>query len=105
MFDCVNEKPNVKEENGKYKMVPYENYGVKMLSIGFFAESQQAVAWRGPMATKALNQMIKDADWGELDFMLIDLPPGTSDIHLSIVQNLALTGAVVCYNTSGSGFG
>ena len=76
-------------------MKPIENYGVKVLSIGFFTQPNQAVVWRGPMAAKALNQMIFDAHWGELDFMLIDLPPGTGDIHLSIMQSLPITGAVV----------
>ena len=76
-------------------MKPVESYEVKILSIGFFTAPSQAVIWRGPMASKALNQMIFDADWGELDFMLIDLPPGTGDIHLSIVQSLPITGAVV----------
>ena len=81
--------------DGKSKMKPVENYGVKVLSIGFFTQPDQAVVWRGPMASKALNQMIFDAAWGELDFMLIDLPPGTGDIHLSIMQALPLTGAVI----------
>ena len=76
-------------------MKPIENYGVKLLSIGFFTQPNQAVIWRGPMAAKALNQMIFDAHWGELDFMLLDLPPGTGDIHLSIMQSLPITGAVV----------
>jgi ATP-binding protein involved in chromosome partitioning len=76
-------------------MEPIENYGVKVLSIGFFTQPNQAVIWRGPMASKALNQMIFDAAWGELDFLLIDLPPGTGDIHLSIVQSLPINGAVV----------
>lgn len=76
-------------------MRPVENYGVKILSIGFFTKPDQAVVWRGPMAAKALNQMIFDAAWGELDFMLLDLPPGTGDIHLSIMQSLPITGAVV----------
>jgi len=76
-------------------MEPIENYGVKVLSIGFFTKPEQAVIWRGPMATKALKQLIFDAAWGELDFLLIDLPPGTGDIHLSIVQSLPLNGAIV----------
>ncbi len=76
-------------------MKPVSNYGVKLLSIGFFTEKDQAVIWRGPMAAKALNQMIFDAHWGELDFLIVDLPPGTGDIHLSIMQSLPITGAVV----------
>ncbi|GEL10745.1 ATP-binding protein involved in chromosome partitioning [Flavobacterium glycines] len=95
MFDVENEKPISVTVDGKSKMKPIESYEVKMLSIGFFTSPSQAVIWRGPMASKALNQMIFDADWGELDFMLIDLPPGTGDIHLSIMQSLPVTGAVV----------
>ena len=95
MFDVENEKPISILVDGKSKMKPVESYEVKILSIGFFTAPSKAVIWRGPMASKALNQMIFDADWGELDFMLIDLPPGTGDIHLSIVQSLPITGAVV----------
>ncbi len=95
MFDVTNEKPLAKNIDGVSKMVPVENFGVKLLSIGFFTKPDQAVIWRGPMAAKALNQMIFDAAWGELDFLLIDLPPGTGDIHLSIMQSLPITGAVV----------
>ncbi|MCB0396146.1 MAG: Mrp/NBP35 family ATP-binding protein [Flavobacteriales bacterium] len=95
MFDVGFERPGMAEEDGKKKMAPVENYGVKLMSIGFFAEASQAVAWRGPMATKALNQMITDVAWGELDYLLVDLPPGTGDIHLTLVQTLPLTGAVV----------
>jgi ATP-binding protein involved in chromosome partitioning len=95
MFDVESEKPVSILVDGKSKMKPIESYEVKLLSIGFFTSPSQAVIWRGPMASKALNQMIFDADWGELDFMLIDLPPGTGDIHLSIMQSLPVTGAVV----------
>jgi len=95
MFDVAKERPLSVEVDGKSKMKPIENYGVKMLSLGFFTDPNQAVIWRGAMASKALNQMIFDADWGELDFMLIDLPPGTGDIHLSMVQALPITGAVI----------
>lgn len=95
MFDVAKEKPLSVNEGGKSKMKPIENYGIKILSIGFFTQPDQAVIWRGPMAAKALNQLIFDAAWGELDFMLIDLPPGTGDIHLSIMQSLPITGAVV----------
>ena len=95
MFDVESEKPISVVIDGKSKMKPIESYEVKILSIGFFTAPSQAVIWRGPMASKALNQMIFDADWGELDFMLIDLPPGTGDIHLSIMQSLPITGAVV----------
>ena len=95
MFDVETEKPISIVVDGKSKMKPIESYEVKLLSIGFFTAPSQAVIWRGPMASKALNQMIFDADWGNLDFMLIDLPPGTGDIHLSIMQSLPITGAVV----------
>jgi len=95
MFDLEGERPIAKEVDGKSKMLPLESYGVKILSIGFFTKPDQAVIWRGPMASKALNQLIFDAAWGDLDFLLIDLPPGTGDIHLSIVQSLPITGAVV----------
>ncbi|RED46684.1 ATP-binding protein involved in chromosome partitioning [Winogradskyella eximia] len=95
MFDVANERPLSVTVDGKSKMKPVENYGVKVLSIGFFTKPDQAVIWRGPMASKALNQMIFDAAWGELDFLLLDLPPGTGDIHLSIMQALPITGAVV----------
>ena len=95
MFDVAMEKPLSVNVGGKSKMKPVENYGIKVLSIGFFTQPDQAVIWRGPMAAKALNQLIFDAAWGELDFMLIDLPPGTGDIHLSIMQSLPITGAVV----------
>ena len=95
MFDVPNERPLSVNVDGKSKMKPIENYGVKVLSIGFFTKPDQAVIWRGPMASKALNQMIFDAAWGELDFLLLDLPPGTGDIHLSIMQALPITGSVV----------
>jgi len=95
MFDVANERPLSVEIDGRSKMQPVESYGVKILSLGFFTDANQAVIWRGAMASKALNQMIFDAHWGELDFLLIDLPPGTGDIHLSIVQSVPVTGAVI----------
>jgi len=95
MFDVEKERPLAVDIDGKSKMSPVENYGVKVLSIGFFTQPDQAVVWRGPMAAKALNQMIFDAHWGEIDFLLIDLPPGTGDIHLSIMQSLPITGSVI----------
>ena len=95
MYDVELERPLAVNVDGKSKMRPVENYGVKILSIGFFTKPDQAVVWRGPMAAKALNQMIFDAAWGDLDFLLLDLPPGTGDIHLSIMQSLPITGAVV----------
>ena len=95
MFDVANAKPIAVNIDGRSKMKPVENYGIKILSLGFFTQPNQAVIWRGPMASKALKQMIFDSDWGELDFLLIDLPPGTGDVHLSIVQSLPITGAVI----------
>jgi ATP-binding protein involved in chromosome partitioning len=95
MFDVSGQKPKAVDVDGKSKMKPIENYGVKILSIGFFTQIDQAVIWRGPMASKALNQMIFDAEWGVLDFLLVDLPPGTGDIHLSIMQSLPISGALV----------
>lgn len=95
MFDVEGAQPHSVQVDGKSKMKPIESYGIKLLSIGFFAGTDQAVVWRGPMAAKALNQMIRDAHWGELDFLLVDLPPGTGDIHLSIVQQIPITGAVI----------
>lgn len=95
MFDVVNEKPMIKQGEGQNKMLPVESYGVKLLSIGFFAQANQAVAWRGPMASRALQQLFTDADWGSLDYLVVDLPPGTGDIHLSLVQNFPITGAVI----------
>ncbi|SNR54734.1 Mrp/NBP35 family ATP-binding protein [Lutibacter flavus] len=95
MFDVATARPLSIEIDGRSKMQPVESYGVKILSLGFFTDANQAVIWRGAMASKALNQMIFDAHWGELDFLLIDLPPGTGDIHLSIVQAVPVTGAVI----------
>lgn len=95
MFDVVNDKPEAIDVDGKQLMKPVESYGVKIMSIGFFADPEQAIAWRGAMATKALVQMFKDVYWGELDYMLIDLPPGTGDIHLSLVQSIPLDGALI----------
>lgn len=95
MFDVAMEKPTTIDVDGKEYIKPIESHGVKMLSIGFFSSPDQAVVWRGPMATKALTQLFKDAHWGELDFMIIDLPPGTGDVHLTMVQQVPLTGAVV----------
>jgi ATP-binding protein involved in chromosome partitioning len=95
MFGLEGAVPEAINIDGKSKIKPLESYGVKLLSIGFFAQSQQAVVWRGPMASKALNQLLWDTHWGELDFLVVDLPPGTGDIHLSLVQSIPLTGAVV----------
>ena len=95
MFNLEEARPYMVEAEGRELIEPAENYGVKMLSIGFFVDKDSAVLWRGAMASNALKQLIGDANWGELDFFLIDLPPGTSDIHLTLVQTLAITGAVV----------
>ena len=95
MFGVAEEKPEPVEVNGKQLMKPIEKYGVKILSIGFFADPDQAIVWRGPMASKALKQLFTEATWGDLDYMIIDLPPGTGDIHLSLVQTVQLSGAVV----------
>jgi ATP-binding protein involved in chromosome partitioning len=95
MFGLEGATPSTVNVDGKSKIKPFESYGIKLLSIGFFAQSQQAVVWRGPMASKALNQLLWDTHWGELDYLVVDLPPGTGDIHLSLVQSIPLTGAVV----------
>lgn len=95
MLDSEEARPMIEKINGRDMIEPIQNYGVKMLSIGFFVNKDDAVVWRGSMATNALKQLITDASWGELDYFLIDLPPGTSDIHLTLVQTLAITGAVI----------
>jgi ATP-binding protein involved in chromosome partitioning len=95
MFNCEFEQPNVKQINGRNIIIPIEQYGVKLISIGFLAPPDSAVVWRGPMASSALKQFFSDAEWGELDYLLIDLPPGTSDIHLTMVQTVPVTGAVI----------
>ncbi len=95
MFNCEFEQPGIVPEGGKNKIVPILQYGVKLLSIGFLTNKEEAVVWRGPMASSALRQFISDAQWGDLDYLLIDLPPGTSDIHLTLVQSVSVTGAVV----------
>ncbi|SHG39688.1 ATP-binding protein involved in chromosome partitioning [Flavobacterium micromati] len=95
MFDVMDAKPISKEINGVNKMIPIESFGVKLLSIGFFVDTSQALVWRGPMASKAVVQMFQEADWGELDYMIIDLPPGTGDIHLSLVGAVPLNGVVI----------
>ncbi|MBP1637866.1 MAG: ATPase-like, ParA/MinD [Bacteroidetes bacterium] len=94
MFGTEYVKPFVQEKNGKQQIIPIEKYGVKLLSIGFFVDPNNALVWRGSMASNALKQLITDADWGELDFFILDLPPGTGDIHLTLVQTLGITGAI-----------
>ena len=95
MFDLVNERPKMTEIDGQSLIEPITSNGFKILSIGFFTDKENAVVWRGPMASKALLQMFNDAHWGELDFLLIDLPPGTGDIHLSLIQSIPLDGVVI----------
>lgn len=95
MFNCESARPGVVKKGERNLIVPVERYGIRLLSIGFLAPPENAVVWRGPMASSALRQFIADADWGELDYLLVDLPPGTSDIHLTLVQTVPLTGAVI----------
>jgi len=95
MFGCENEQPLMIEKNGKQLIQPIEKYGVKLLSIGFFVKPDQALIWRGPMASNSLSQLFTEADWPELDFMVLDLPPGTGDIPLTLVQTLPITGALI----------
>lgn len=95
MFAVEDERPVLKKIDGKDRIIPVEKYGVKLLSIGFFVDQNDALVWRGPMATSALKQLINDGDWGALDYLLIDLPPGTGDIHLTMVQTVSVTGAVI----------
>ena len=95
MFLAENERAFAEEVDGRSLIVPVERYGVKILSIGFFVDPSQATIWRGGMASNALKQLIGEANWGELDFLLIDMPPGTSDIHITTVQTISLTGAIV----------
>ncbi len=95
MFDLESAKPVVKQVDGKDRIIPAEKYNVKVLSIGFFVDSKEALVWRGPMATSALKQLIHDGYWGDLDYLLVDLPPGTGDVHLTLVQSLAVTGVVI----------
>jgi len=95
MFGAESSRPGMEKVNGLERIVPVEKYGVKMLSIGFFVKPDDALIWRGAMATGALKQLINDSSWGELDYLVIDLPPGTSDIHLTMVQTIPVTGAIV----------
>ena len=95
MFGCENDQPTVKRVDEKNWIIPIEKYGVKIISIGFLSPGDNAIVWRGPMASSALKQFITDTDWGELDYLLFDLPPGTSDIHLTLVQTIPVTGAIV----------
>ena len=95
MFDVVNEKPMAREVKDKTLIEPIVKYGIKLISIGFFMDPQKALIWRGPLASSGISQMFSDTDWGNIDFMIVDLPPGTGDIHLTIVQKLNITGAII----------
>ena len=95
MLNVEAEKPGATKINDKDILLPVENYGLKILSIGFFVKPQDALVWRGPMATNALKQLLHETNWGELDYLVIDLPPGTSDIHLTMVQTVAVAGAII----------
>ena len=96
MFDLVGAKPSAREtEDGKSLILPIEKYGIKLLSLGFFSDPDQPVPWRGPMASNAIKQLFNDADWGELDYLLVDLPPGTGDIHITVCQSFPIAGAVI----------
>lgn len=95
MFDCETARPVLAEVGGRDMIEPIERYGVKLLSIGFFVDPENPILWRGAMATNALGQLINQGNWGALDFLLLDLPPGTSDIHISLIQTIGITGAVI----------
>ncbi|MEP7228651.1 MAG: Mrp/NBP35 family ATP-binding protein [Ginsengibacter sp.] len=95
MFGVRGERPVMKDVDGKGKIVPLERYGIKLMSIGLLVDEKQAVVWRGPMVSSAIRQFVTDVDWGELDYLIIDMPPGTGDIHLTIVQTVPVTGVIV----------
>lgn len=95
MFDIVGERPYTEKRNGKDIIIPIEKYGMKVMTIGFFVDPGQALIWRGPMASNALKQLLFDTDWGELDYLVVDLPPGTGDIHLTLVQEVPVTGVAI----------
>jgi ATP-binding protein involved in chromosome partitioning len=95
MFGVRGERPLMRETNGKPQIVPLERFGIKLLSIGLLVDENKAVVWRGPMASSAIRQFISDVDWGDLDYLIVDMPPGTGDIHLTMVQTVRVTGAVI----------
>ncbi|MDT3404077.1 Mrp/NBP35 family ATP-binding protein [Mucilaginibacter terrae] len=95
MFGLEGARPKATQENGKTRIEPIEKYGIKLLSIGFFTDPNQPVPWRGPMVSTAVKQLFNDADWGELDYLVVDLPPGTGDIHITVTQSFPITGAVI----------
>jgi ATP-binding protein involved in chromosome partitioning len=95
MFGIRGERPMMKEVNGKGLIMPIEKFGIKVMSIGLLIDEKQAVVWRGPMVSSAIRQFVSDVDWGELDYLIIDMPPGTGDIHLTILQSVPVTGVIV----------
>ncbi|MDB5151377.1 MAG: Mrp/NBP35 family ATP-binding protein [Mucilaginibacter sp.] len=95
MFGLEGERPKARDVDGKTRIQPIEKYGIKLLSIGFFTDPNQPVPWRGPMVSTAVKQLFNDADWGELDYLVVDLPPGTGDIHITVTQTFPVTGAVI----------
>jgi ATP-binding protein involved in chromosome partitioning len=95
MFGLEGARPKASQQNGKTRIEPIEKYGIKLLSIGFFTDPNQPVPWRGPMVSTAVKQLFNDADWGELDYLVVDLPPGTGDIHITVTQSFPITGAVI----------
>ncbi len=95
MFNCENEQPTFKKEDEKNLIIPIEQYGIKLVSMGLLVPKDKAIIWRGPMASSAMKQLIIDVDWGELDYLIVDLPPGTSDIHITLSQNFPVTGSVI----------
>ena len=95
MFNCENEQPTIKKSKEKNIIVPIEQYGIKLLSMGLLIPNNKAVVWRGPMASSAMKQLILDVEWGELDYLIVDLPPGTSDIHITLSQSFPVTGTVI----------
>jgi ATP-binding protein involved in chromosome partitioning len=95
MFGLLNERPDSYDQDGKIRIIPFEKFGLKLLSIGFFVDQSKALIWRGPMASSALKQLFTDVEWGALDYLILDLPPGTGDIPLTLIQNFPLTGAII----------
>ena len=95
MFNCENEQPIIKKNKEKNIIIPIEQYGIKLLSMGLLIPNNKAVVWRGPMASSAMKQLILDVEWGELDYLIVDLPPGTSDIHITLSQSFPVTGTVI----------
>ena len=95
MFICENEQPTFKKEDEKNLIIPIEQYGIKLVSMGLLVPKDKAIIWRGPMASSAMKQLIIDVDWGELDYLIVDLPPGTSDVHITLSQNFPVTGSVI----------